>query len=213
LVSVPHSAHHRYLAREGQNMDDLMQSIVAQLSGAPMAQLSSQLGTDSRTTQNAVQAALPLLLGALAKNSAASGGADALASALDRDHDGGILDDIGGFLAGGASSDGAAILGHILGKREPTVEAGIGKATGMQTDQTAQLLQMLAPIVLGYLGRQKQQQGMNAGTLGELLGTQSKQAQSQNPALSALASLLDKDDDGSIVDDLGGMLGSFLSGR
>lgn len=194
-------------------MNDLMQSIVAQLSGAPMAQLGSQLGTDSRTTQNAVQAALPLLLGALAKNSAASGGADALAGALDRDHDGSILDDIGGFLAGGASSDGAAILGHILGKREPTVEAGIGKATGMQTGQTAQLLQMLAPIVLGYLGRQKQQQGMNAGMLGELLGAQSKQAQAQNPALGALASLLDKDDDGSIVDDLGGMLGSFLSGR
>jgi hypothetical protein len=49
--------------------------------------------------------------------------------------------------------------------------------------------------------------------LGELLGAQSRQAQTQNPALGALASLLDKDDDGTIVDDLGGMLGSFLSGR
>lgn len=194
-------------------MDDLMQSIAAQLSGAPMAQLSSQLGTDSRTTQNAVQAALPLLLGALAKNSASSGGADALAGALDRDHDGSVLDDLAGFLGGGASSDGAAILGHVLGAREPAVEAGIGKATGLQTGQTAQLLQMLAPIVLGYLGRQKRQQGMSSGMLGELLGAQSSRAQAQHPALSALTSLLDKDDDGSIVDELGGMLGSLLSGR
>jgi len=54
---------------------------------------------------------------------------------------------------------------------------------------------------------------MNAGMLGELLGAQSRRAQAQNPALGALASLLDKDDDGSIVDELGGMLGSFLSGR
>ena len=194
-------------------MDDLMQSIAAQLSGAPMAQLSTQLGTDSRATENAVQAALPLLLGALAKNSASSGGADALAGALDRDHDGSILDDLAGFLGGGASSDGAAILGHVLGKREPTVEAGIGKATGLQSGQIAQLLQMLAPIVLGYLGRQKRQQSMSSGTLGDLLGAQSSRAQAQNPALGALASLLDKDDDGSIVDELGGMLGSFLSGR
>jgi hypothetical protein len=55
-------------------MDDLMRSLLAQLSGAPMAQLSNQLGADSSTTENAVQAALPMLLGALAKNSASSGG-------------------------------------------------------------------------------------------------------------------------------------------
>ena len=104
-------------------------------------------------------------------------------------------------------------MGHVLGKREPAVEAEIGKATGLQTGQIAQLLQMLAPIVLGYLGREKRQQGMGAGMLGELLGAQSSRAQAQNPALDVLASLLDKDDDGSLVDDLGGMLGSFLSGR
>ena len=194
-------------------MDDLMQSIAAQLSGAPMSQLSAQLGTDSQTTESAVQAALPVLLGALAKNSASSGGADSLAGALDRDHDGSILDDVGGFLGSGGGADGAAILGHVLGTREPTVEAGIGQATGLQAGQVTQLLQMLAPIVLGYLGRQKRQQGMSAGSLGELLGTQSRQAAAQNPALGALTSLLDQDDDGTIVDDLGGLLGSFLSGR
>jgi len=194
-------------------MDDLMHSIAAQLEGGAMTQLSSQLGTDSRSTQNAVQAALPLLLGALAKNSAGSGGADALATALDRDHDGSILDDLGGFLGTGAGTDGAAILGHVLGKRQPTVQAGIGKATGLRSDQIGQLLQMLAPIVLGYLGRQKRQQGLSSDMLGELLGTQSARAQAQSPALGALVSLLDRDDDGTIIDDLGGMLGSFLSGR
>ena len=54
---------------------------------------------------------------------------------------------------------------------------------------------------------------LSSFVLGELLGTQSSRAQAQNPALGALAALLDKDDDGSIVDELGGMLGSFLSGR
>jgi hypothetical protein len=82
-------------------MDDLIRSIATQLDSGAMNQLGRQLGTDSQSTQNAVQAALPLLLGALAKNSASSGGADALAGALDRDHDGSILDDLhGSFLSG-----------------------------------------------------------------------------------------------------------------
>jgi hypothetical protein len=191
-------------------MDDLIQAIAVQLDGAPTAQLSSQLGADPAATQNALSAALPVLLGALAKNSTSSGGADALAGALDRDHDGSILDDLGGFLGGGNTSDGAAILGHVLGNRQRTVEAGIGQASGLQSNQVGQLLQMLAPIVLGYLGRQKRQQSLDSGMLGELLGSQLSRGQAQNPALGALAALLDRDDDGTIVDDLGGMLGSFL---
>jgi len=194
-------------------MDDLIQAIAVQLDGAPTAQLSSQLGADPAATQNALSAALPVLLGALAKNSASSGGANALAGALDRDHDGSILDDLGGFLGAGKTSDGAAILGHVLGNRQRTVEAGIGQASGLQSNQVGQLLQMLAPIVLGYLGRQKRQQSLNSGMLGELLGSQLSQGQAQNPAFGALAALLDRDDDGTIVDDLGGMLGSFLSRR
>ncbi len=194
-------------------MEDLIQAIAVQLDGAPTATMSSQLGTDQAATQNAVSAALPILLGALAKNSASTGGADALSGALDRDHDGSILDDLGGFLGGASANDGAAILGHVLGNRQGTVEAGIGQATGLQSNQVAQLLQMLAPIVLGYLGRQKRQQGLDSSLLGQLLGAQLSRGTGQNPALGALSELLDRDDDGTIVDDLGGMLGSFLSRR
>lgn len=194
-------------------MDDLMTSILGELAGSPMNQLSAQLGTDTRSTQTAVQAALPVLLGALAKNSTSSGGADLLSGALDRDHDGSILDDLGGFLGNASQGNGAGILRHVLGQKQPAIESGIGKATGMDTSQIAKLLPILAPIVMGYLGRQKKQQGFDAGALAAMLGAQQSQAQAQNPAFNVLSALLDKDDDGSVIDDLGSMLGGFLSNR
>ncbi len=194
-------------------MQDLIQSLMGELDGSPMNQLSAQLGADTGSTQTAVQAALPVLLGALAKNSASSTGANDLSGALDRDHDGSILDDLGGFLGNPSQVAGEGILRHVLGQKQPAVESGIGKATGMDTNQIAKLLPILAPIVMGYLGKQKRQQGLDASALASLLGTQQRQAQAQNPAFSVLSALLDRDDDGSVIDDLGSMLGGFLSGR
>ena len=70
------------------------------LSGGTLQQLSSAVGTDEQTTQRAAAAALPLLLGAMNRNTNSPQGAQSLANALDQDHDGGLLDNLGGFLGG-----------------------------------------------------------------------------------------------------------------
>lgn len=44
------------------------------LNNDTVSQISQQLGTDEGTTSNAIQAALPMLLGGLANNSASEGG-------------------------------------------------------------------------------------------------------------------------------------------
>ncbi|MEZ4287650.1 MAG: DUF937 domain-containing protein [Polyangiales bacterium] len=189
-------------------MADLIDIITQQLGGNALNVLSQQIGANANQTQDAVSAALPVLLGALAKNTSNSAGASSLASALDRDHDGSILDDVAGFL--GNPQGGAAILGHVLGNNQQNVAAGVGKATGLNSNQSAQLLAALAPIVLGALGRQKQSQGLDASGLAKVLFNNQSTAQQNNPALQMLTSVLDKDGDGSIVDDLGGMLSGFL---
>ena len=66
-------------------------------------------------TSKAMAAALPLLLGALSRNASQGDGASSLHQALANDHDGSILDDIGGFLGSGNTSSGNDILGHVLG--------------------------------------------------------------------------------------------------
>ena len=192
-------------------MSDLVNILTSQLSGNALNALSGQLGTDSSTAGHAVKAALPMLLGALAKNSSNGDGAIALANALDKDHDGSVLDDVAGFLGNSQNlAIGGSILKHVLGSRQNDVASGLGTATGLNSNQSGQLLQVLAPLVLGALGKQKRSQGLDAGGLSDLLGTQRAQAEQSNPAFGMLGKLLDRDGDGSVVDDLGSMLGGFL---
>lgn len=79
---------------------------------------------------------------------------------------GGAMGGLGGLLAGGV---GAKILGKVLGQKQPQVEQGIGRQTGMQPAQVGQLLMILAPIVMGVLAKRKQQEGLDAGRIGPVL--------------------------------------------
>ena len=183
------------------NQPLLTEELLAQLQGAPLQQLSRQLGTDPDQTGNAVAAALPLLLGALGRNSAQPQGAQALYGALQRDHGGGMdLGSVLGAVLGGGTSrqtDGAAILGHVLGGAQPRAAQGLGQATGLGSGQAMQLLAMLAPIVMSFLANRSARQGLDAGGLGELLGQERTQVR-QRAGGGALDALLDQDGDGDV---------------
>ena len=59
------------------------------------------------------------ILGAMANNASKPGGADSLLGALQKDHDGSILDNLGGFLGQPNTDDGNGILGHVFGNSRP----------------------------------------------------------------------------------------------
>jgi len=198
----------------------LLDQLTQQLDGDAIRQISQQVGADEGAVSKAVSSGLPLLVSALARNSSDQGGASALLGALDRDHDGSVLDDVMGFLGGGgASSAGAPILKHVLGgNRQAGAETAIGKMSGLDGQTVSQILAMLAPMVLGALGRQRQQKGLDAGGLADLLGTEHRRAEKKAPeAMGLVGQLLDSDGDGQIADDLArlgtGLLGKFLGGR
>jgi hypothetical protein len=175
------------------------------LGGNARAQISRELGADANATSGAIQAALPVLLAALQRNSAAPEGADALHRALAQDHDGGILEDLGNFLGNAQAGPGAGILRHVLGARQEVATSAIAKASGLDGAQVTRLLTMLAPVVLGALGRAQRQQSLDAGGLSSLLQADSRQMASRSPDLMSLATrLLDQDQDGSIVDEIAG---------
>ena len=193
------------------------------LSGGTLQSLSNAVGTDESSTQRAMMAALPVILGAMNKNTNDPSQAASLANALERDHDGSLLDNLGGFLgqSGAAgtvpslnakATDGGGILGHIFGNKLNSVEQGVGKATGMNTQQVTKLLMMAAPLVMAYLGRQKRQRNLDAGGLSDLLQREATTARQSAPPdlLGTIGSFLDRDGDGSPLDDV---LGSFLGGR
>jgi hypothetical protein len=205
------AASHNHLSWE-YGMSSLIEMITQQLSDdRRVNQLSGQLGADQATTKDALGAALPLLMGALARNSGNQSGAESLNRALDK-HDGGILDNLDGFLEAPDVDDGNGILRHMLGNRRANVEAGVSKASGLDLSMVTKLLPMLAPVVLGALGRQKRQNNLNAEGLASMLGTERQQMEQANPAMGMLQGLLDQDGDGQIVDDILGKVGKGLLG-
>lgn len=196
----------------------LLEMISQQLDSGAIDSLSKQIGADPGATSKAVSGALPMLVSALANNSSQSGGAQALLGALDRDHDGSVLDDVAGFLGKGETSIGAGILGHVLGGKQAPASDALGRMSGLQSGQSSQLLALLAPLVLGALGKQKRSQGLDAGGLSDLLGGERRRAEQAEPgAMGMLTKLLDKDGDGSVGDELAemgmGMLGKMFGGK
>jgi hypothetical protein len=191
---------------------DLMEILDNALNIDTIKQISQQLGTDENSTFNAIQAALPMLLGGLANSSASQAGASSLLAALDRDHDGSVLDDLGGFLDDYLSGRGQGILGHIFGAQEGAVERGVSNASGLDLSKVGPLLMMLAPIVMGALGRARREQGIEASDLPKELVAATQQTGGDHGLLGALSSMFDMNRDGSAVDDIAGMLSRAVGG-
>jgi hypothetical protein len=190
-------------------MTTMLEALAAQLGGSSVQNLARTIGADQATTQKALGAALPFLVSALAKNATTPQGAQALHQALSRDHDGSVLDDLAGSLASPNTQTGEGILRHVLGDRRQAVEAGIGKASGLDARGVSTMLAALAPVVMGMLGRTQRQQGLDTSALTQML--QGEQQRAAAPALGGLARLLDADGDGQVMDDLARMGGGLLS--
>jgi hypothetical protein len=185
-------------------------------------QISQTVNAEPSMVNSAIQMALPALINGLANNAATPQGAESLNNAL-AEHDGGILDNLGGLgsLAGAIfgggqpaspQTDAGGILGHILGGSQGQVTQQISNQSGLNMGQVAQILMLLAPIVMGYLGRQKQENNLDAGGLSQILGQQQQQIQ-QSPQGGFLSSLLDSDGDGSVTDDIASMAFKYMTNR
>ncbi len=215
----------------------LIDTIQQHLDDNTLAQLSQQLGADPETTRQAVPAALTAILGGLHQNVQQPGGAQQLDTALAA-HGGGLLDSLGGLgglLGGGGATatDGGGILGHIFGNHQPAVASQIGQKTGLNTGQAARLLMLLAPFVLSYLNRARQQQGQaqptqpgqpgqqsdpgNGGVMGgisDILRGETNHIQQAHPEHRGILDMIfDRNHDGNIMDDVAGMAGGLLGGR
>lgn len=197
----------------------LTDDLLSQLQGAPLQQVSQQLGLDSRQASGAISAALPLLMGALGNNAAKPQGAEALLGALQNNHSGLDIGSVLGSVLGGGggqAANGAGILGHIFGGSQGRAEAGLAQATGLSGDRAGQLLTILAPIVMAYLAQRMSSGGQaDASGLSQMLG-QEKQHVVQQGGIGGglLGSLLDQDGDGQVgLGDLVKIGANLLGGR
>jgi hypothetical protein len=137
-------------------MASILELVQQHLGPQEVQQISQQLGTDPAQTQQAVNAALPAMVGGMASTAQQPGGASGIQQLLGSH--GGILGSLGSLIGAGGAADGG-ILGQILGRHEGDVQQGVQEASGLGSDQTKKLLMMLAPIVVAALAKRAMSHG------------------------------------------------------
>jgi hypothetical protein len=190
-------------------MANLMDFLQFSMSDDVVENLTSQIGAkDPKQTMVAANGIFSVLTNALSKNTANESALSGLAGALDRDHDGSILDDVMGLLGGRSQPktpkmmDGLGIIGHLLGGKQNGVVDAISQMSGLDQNGTASLMLKLAPMVMGVLGRVKKQKNMDTNILSNYLQTSAQQVKKEIPNTDLLTRILDQDGDGSMMDDV-----------
>jgi hypothetical protein len=193
---------------------DILGTLMQQLGGGGVSEIARSVGLDSSDVTKVLGGAVPAILAGLTRNSSSSAGAAGLLGALDRDHDGSVLDDIVGYLGGGGNlADRAGILAHVLGSRQTNVESAISRSSGVDLAAVGKILAMVAPLIMGALGKAKQQQGFDASGLAAILDRHESAARQVSPsAVDLFSRMLDSDGDGDPMDDIVKMGSGLLGG-
>lgn len=197
-------------------------SLIDLITGNAGNQVATQAENKFGISKNQIIALLavsaPLVISYLRKKSQEDPNeAEALNNALDKDHDGSILDDPSQVEA--RQQEGGSILDHIFGGQKATVENQLSQNTGISIDKIGPILAMLAPVIMGYIGKQKQSNGVTSGgglgdLLGGILGGAQSQAQAEpsNPLNDILGSVLGGSQANNSGNPLNDILGSVLGG-
>ena len=190
----------------------LLQSLLNELNKPELTKsVSQQLNVDDATAKKAMGAALPLLLGGVNKNAQTESGAEKLHKALQKDHANAKLDDLKALLESRErQAEGNKIVGHVFGNNAQKVSKSVEKSANLGEGGGDQLMAMLAPLVMGFLGNEQSQGGMDVSALVGMLGNEQAGMGDIGGMVSGLLGGLDKDGDGDVMDDLD--IGSILGG-
>jgi hypothetical protein len=192
-------------------MNFITQMITQKIAGVAARALAPRLGVSEATAERAVVIAVPLILAALARNAARPEGAKELHEAVNTDHDGSIFDNLGGYLGNPQAANGAGILGHVFGEQQGTIQNNLAQATGLDPNAAGNILETVAPLVMGAVGQTQQQNNLDPDGLSQYLDSQRQQTEAAAPdVMGALNSMLDSNRDGSVTDDVGRLLGNFF---
>jgi hypothetical protein len=176
-----------------------MANLNDELNGLLGADAASKLAQRFNLSPDQARAAIgtvgPLVLGGLQKQARERGGEARLGHIIEKHGAEGGLEDLDGYFSRmeGSQAQGAANdpnLGGLLGGSGPQAAQMLEQKLGLSAGMGAKLIPMLAPLILGALAKR----GKAGGGLG------------------GLASMLDRDGDGQILDDLAGMVTGKMMG-
>jgi len=168
---------------------DIVGLIKEQLNENVMSKIAGFLGEEKSGVASAVGGALPSLLLGLIRKGTEPGGAESLMGILkEGKHDGGVLDNLDSVLEGPSSttdllSTGKGLLTSIFGDKAGGLGDIIASVGGISKNSGSSLLGLLAPIVMGFLGKMlKSSGGFSAAGLKDLLLGQKDNVKAALPA-------------------------------
>ncbi len=168
---------------------NLLKMLQDQMGSAVVDQASKFLGESASNTSSGISSLLPSIIGGLmSKGSTESGASGILDMITKGNHDGSVLDNIGNVFSGGSSTSNFMNAGSLLtsalfgGSKLGSVLDLVTKATGMRRSSSSSLMNLLAPIVMGMIGKQVSSNGLNAGGLMKMLMGQKDHVASALPA-------------------------------
>ena len=179
---------------------NILDAILGAQGGGAAAEAGQKVGLSPEQTSAALAVLVPALASGLQRNASLPGGLDALVGALAKGGHARYIDDPATLSKDDAVSDGNAILGHILGSKDESrkVASQAAAETGIGEDVLKKLLPIAASMLMGALA--KQPIG-GAAVVAGLPGA---------GILAVLTPILDRNRDGSMVDDVLGQVGKIF---
>jgi sporulation protein YlmC with PRC-barrel domain len=163
--------------------DNIVSAISRFLTPELIGKMASVSGLDRSTTQSAVGAFVPAILNGLTDLAAKPGGARQLADAI-AEQPAGMLSNLAQTLGGSTMSaeKGGGILSSLLGGGVlNTLVSTLSRFVGVGEGSTRTLMGLLAPVILGVLGREQRAAGLETGGLARMLMGQRDQISAAMP--------------------------------
>lgn len=167
-------------------MSDFINDLLGNLGGGATDKIGSSLGIDPQIIQQAIPVIAPMILGGLKNQSTNFGGQDRVDHILNKYGDPGVLENVDGMIENKlGQSNVDPNLGGLLGNSGSSVSNLLSEKFGIDGNTAMKIIPLVAPLILGYLSKSKNEN--QEGSAG-------------------FASFLDQNGDGSILDDITGLL-------
>jgi outer membrane protein OmpA-like peptidoglycan-associated protein len=142
--------------------------------------MSGVIGEPQGSTETAMGAVVPALLGGVADKAATPAGAERIHSLITEGGFGaGMLEKLGGLLGGGSGTDnllrtGSSLVSGLFGDKAGGITETIAGLAGIGRGSAGSLLSLAAPLVMSVLGKQIALRGLDAaGLMSMLMGQRS----------------------------------------
>jgi hypothetical protein len=180
---------------------NILDAMLEAQGGGTTQRLGQQFGLEDSQVSSALSALVPALAAGLQRNMASPQGLDGLVSALGSGQHQRYVDDAATLGQPDTIADGNGILSHIFGSKDVSrqVASRAAAQTGIGEGVLKRMLPVVAAMMMGTMSKQAAPQ----------IGAQAAASSSGDSLLGMLTPMLDANRDGSMMDDVIGILGRF----